>query len=258
MEAAFVKAFLSGRTRGNAMQSAIAAGYSSKGANVAAARLFHRATVQKAIAKHMQADDVTVERWLAEVRRIAFSDVRDVVTWDESGVQIKASAELSDDAARMVAEVTEETRTIPGGGRAGPTTERRLKVKLHDKLAALTLLGKALKVAGSTDPTTTGDVYTLTVVHIHESTTALERRMARLAARLGTGGLPGGDDSRGARAAPVRLELLGANGANGAHGPEVADVGRDGLERLGQKSDWRGMGPPPSRGGPEPPRGPGQ
>ena len=55
--------------------------------------------------------DVAVADVLNECRRLAFSDKRDVVEWDHDGLQVKPSAELSDDAARAISEIEDHATT---------------------------------------------------------------------------------------------------------------------------------------------------
>ena len=90
---------------------------------------------------------------LNEWRRLAFSDLRDVADWDESGVRVIPKAEPTDDAARSLDEIVEHRtrrittrRTKDGGEVETVTEERQVRVKLHDKIAALTALSKFLGI----------------------------------------------------------------------------------------------------------------
>lgn len=69
---------------------------------------------------------------LRELARIGFSDMRSFVEWSKKGVALKDSEALTEEQARCVAEVS-QTVTKDGG---------TVRFKLHDKVAALTLLGK--------------------------------------------------------------------------------------------------------------------
>ena len=84
------------------------------------------------MAKAAAANEVTQERIVKELARIAFGNKRAVMTWGPGGVSLRDSDELTDDEAAMVAEV-QETITQAGGS---------LKMKTHDKVKALELLGK--------------------------------------------------------------------------------------------------------------------
>lgn len=80
--------------------------------------------------KAADANEVTLERIVAELCKVAFGDPRQVMQWGPDGVKLKPSAELTDQDAGMVAEVS-ETISATGGS---------LKLKTHSKLEALKLL----------------------------------------------------------------------------------------------------------------------
>lgn len=85
---------------------------------------------QKAAAKN----EITVERVLREIARLAFSDLRDVINWDQGGATLHPACELSDDAAAAISEISETT--TPRGG--------TLRVKLHNKVESLEKLARFL------------------------------------------------------------------------------------------------------------------
>ncbi len=122
----------------NATQAAIRAGYSKTRADARGSKLLGQedvaAAVEAAMSRRAVRTAITADRILVELGRIAFADPRDCVTWGPNGVEVKSSDELSIDAARAVAEVS-ETRTKTGG-----TT----KIKLHDKIGALEKIGRHL------------------------------------------------------------------------------------------------------------------
>ena len=118
----------------NATQSAIRAGYAPGSAKVTASRLLTNANVREAIRgareRLSSSLDVDAERVILEYARIAFADPRDVLEWDAGGVTLKDSSELSEDAVRAVAEVSE--------------TAIGVRVKMHDKVRALDSLARHL------------------------------------------------------------------------------------------------------------------
>jgi phage terminase small subunit len=122
----------------NGTQAAIRAGYSTKTANRIASELLSKPDVIDAIAnaKAIRAErtEITADQIVKELARIAFADPRDVMSWGPDGVVLKDSNALTDDQARQVSEVS-ETTTGAGG---------TLKVKKHDKVKALELLGRHL------------------------------------------------------------------------------------------------------------------
>lgn len=122
----------------NASQAAIRAGYSAKNANVEGARLLANASIAAAVAEAQQArserTQITQDRVLKEYARLAFSDMRNLMAWDASGLSLKTSADLTEDVAACVAEVT-QTVTKEGGS---------MKLKVHDKKGALDSVAKHL------------------------------------------------------------------------------------------------------------------
>ncbi len=80
--------------------------------------------------KAAEANEVTMERIVAELCKVAFGDPRQVMQWGPDGVKLKPSTELTDQDAGMVAEVS-ETISATGGS---------LRLKTHSKLEALKLL----------------------------------------------------------------------------------------------------------------------
>src|SRR3954449_346560 len=122
----------------NATQAAIRAGYSAATANQIGARLLANVKVAAAIAEAQAArskrTEVTQDRVVLELARVAFGDLRRVMSWRPGGVRLRPSAELADEEAAIVAEVG-ETTTKEGGS---------LKLKTVDKLGALRLLGQHL------------------------------------------------------------------------------------------------------------------
>ena len=119
----------------NTTQAAIRAGYSAKTAraigceNLTKPRI--QAAIQKAMAVRSKRTEITADRVLKEYARIGLGDLREVVTWEGSKVTIKDSAELTDDAAAAIGEVSQKT-----------TGE--LTVKLHSKTTALDAMAKHL------------------------------------------------------------------------------------------------------------------
>jgi phage terminase small subunit len=78
--------------------------------------------------------EVTQERIVAELARIAFARSEDYFTWGSTGVEVKDSSTLSRDQLAAVAEVS-QTISASGGS---------IKVKLSDKQSALEKLGRIM------------------------------------------------------------------------------------------------------------------
>jgi phage terminase small subunit len=110
------------------------------------------AAIERAMAKRSARTEITQDRVLEELARIGFADMRKLLRWtgnlprmdeasaEESGeveitaanfVQLFDSDELDDDVAACVSEISQ-------------TKDGALKVKLHDKQAALVAIGRHL------------------------------------------------------------------------------------------------------------------
>lgn len=91
-----------------------------------------QARIQELRGKAAEANEVTIERIVAEVVKIAFANQRDLMRWGPNGVKLLDSEELTDEQAAAVSEVA-ETFSATGGS---------LKLKTHDKLGALRFLAE--------------------------------------------------------------------------------------------------------------------
>jgi phage terminase small subunit len=122
----------------NATEAAKRAGYAHRSAHTMGWDLLQKPEIAHAIRvaqeKRAQRTNITADRVLKELARIGFSDLRQVALWRPGSVELKASDELDDDAAAAVMEVSESI---------GPMGEKR-KIKLHNKLGALKLIGQHL------------------------------------------------------------------------------------------------------------------
>lgn len=123
----------------NATQAAIRAGYAPKGAKQQGDRLLTYvdvdAAVKKVLAERSKANQISQERILEELRRMAFVDSTRI-SWIEDGeVHFAETKDLSEDDRRAIAEISE---TISQNGK------KTISVKVHSKQKALELLGKHL------------------------------------------------------------------------------------------------------------------
>lgn len=122
----------------NATQAAIRAGYSQKTADRIGPQLIGKTWVREAIEaaqkRREKRTEITQDRVVQELARIAFGNSRSVMSWTASGMRLRNSDDLTEDEAAIVSEVR-ETTTKDGGSMA---------LKTHDKLKALELLGKHL------------------------------------------------------------------------------------------------------------------
>jgi phage terminase small subunit len=124
----------------NGKQAAIRAGYSPKTAEVQGSRLLGHPNVQAAVDAAMQTrsrrTEVTADRVVAELAKIAFADMRDF--WPTEGDTLDLSR-LDQDRTAAIEEVIIDEAIDSAG-----TLHRRIRVKLHDKLGALTRLARHL------------------------------------------------------------------------------------------------------------------
>lgn len=117
----------------NGTQAAIRAGYAVRGARTHAARMLANANVQKKIGE-LQAEraerlEITADRVLQEIARVAFVDPASIVQVDRQGrVRVTPTGELTEGQRRAIQSVSQ--------------TAAGLKVRLADKLRALELLAR--------------------------------------------------------------------------------------------------------------------
>ena len=118
----------------NATQAAIRAGYAAKNARITASQLLTKPNIQAATARgakrKLTKAEVKADHVLAQIRDIAFGDVRTLFNSDGS---LKPLHDLSDDAAALIASFEVD----------GVSTK---KVRIMDRLRALELLAKYLNL----------------------------------------------------------------------------------------------------------------
>ena len=136
-QAAFVQEYLCDL---NATQAAIRAGYSAKTAAVIGVENLRKpnidAAIQEAKQKRSERTEITADNVLAEIAKVAFSDVRRI--FDKDGGLVRIS-DLDDAAAACVAGCDLVTISKGEG-----EVEHVAKIKLADKLKALELAGRHL------------------------------------------------------------------------------------------------------------------
>lgn len=132
----------------NATQAAIRAGYSAKTAGQIGDELLKKPEIVAALQSAMQArsnrTEITQDRVIAELAKIGFADIRKAVRWGDgivvrnefgtpevvNDVALIGSEQIDDDTAAAIAEICQ--------------TAQGVKIKLHDKRAALIDIGKHL------------------------------------------------------------------------------------------------------------------
>jgi len=122
----------------NGTQAAIRAGYSKKTADVQAVRLLGKVKV-KNLVKELQQKvagklEITAERTIAEIARIAFGNVPSLFNQDGT---LKKFSELTSDQIALFSSIESDEKNI-GSKRTGITK----KIKVWDKTKALEMLAK--------------------------------------------------------------------------------------------------------------------
>lgn len=147
----------------NATAAAKRAGYSERTANEQGARLLANVSIQEAlhsaIEQRSKRTEITQDRVLEELAAIGFSKATDYATVRGPIVEITPTDQLTEDQKKVVASIEQ--------GNFG------IKLKLHDKVKALELLGKHLGMfdrVASADSIPTNNL----LEQIEASTKALE------------------------------------------------------------------------------------
>ena len=124
----------------NGTQAAIRAGYSPKTAQVQSAKLLSKGKVAAAVAQQTQARlekaDLTAERTLEEMRRLAFANVQDL--FDAAG-NLRPIHTLTREQAACIASLEVIVKNAAAGDGHQDIVH---KVKVWDKPRTLELLGK--------------------------------------------------------------------------------------------------------------------
>lgn len=132
----------------NATQAAIRAGYKAKWVTTNVTKLLENTSVQEYLQDRQKAlserTEITQDRVLKELAKIGFADIRKAVKWapnlgeqivgedvvQTNGVMLIDSEQLDDDTAAAVSEIAQ--------------TAQGVKIKFHDKRAALVDIGRHL------------------------------------------------------------------------------------------------------------------
>lgn len=117
----------------NAGKAAIRAGYSHEDLGRQLLMKSHiREKIEEELKKRQQEHLATVESIIKELSSVAFSDIFRLVDIDKGILRLKDKTQLKDIDTRAVASISYDGKT------------GTIKIKMHDKLKALELLGKHL------------------------------------------------------------------------------------------------------------------
>jgi len=157
----FVEAYLA---EPDGKKAAIAAGYSAKSGTKQGIRLLRHPKVAAAIAEGQkrvsERTGVTAEQVVAELARIGFARITDLVAW-RSNVREWAVEENKDGEEEVVVTITNQVQFVDSDklppelaaaiAEVTRSANGTIKIKMHDKVGALTKLGLHLGVFGRVD-----------------------------------------------------------------------------------------------------------
>lgn len=125
----------------NGAKSAIYAGYSEATARQQAHQLLQEPEIEEYLRilreEEAKKADISKEKWLSELKKIGFSDIRELYSTDGAIHNIN---QIDDETAGAISGVKSKEMFDGGGKKVGDIIE----VKMHDKLRALDTIGKHL------------------------------------------------------------------------------------------------------------------
>ena len=140
----------------NGTQAAIRAGYSQRSAKQLADSLLKKPhvadAVNAAILDRQDRTKITQDRVLEEMARIAFANMGDFITIDETGTPILDFSRANNVKLASVAQITQEVYMEGRGEDAVPV--KKTVFKLHDKGKHLEMLGRHLGLFARDNVTT--------------------------------------------------------------------------------------------------------
>ena len=132
----------------NGRAAAVRAGFAESAAKMAAHRLLAERRVQARLSRDLRrrldTAEVSAERVVAELARIAFADIGDFRRIEADGTAVVDLTRAPAASFAAVSEIVQDVYTEGRGDAARAV--RRTRFKLHDKLAARTKLGQHLKL----------------------------------------------------------------------------------------------------------------
>lgn len=133
----------------NATQAAIKAGYSKKTANREGSRLLSKADIRDQIDQEinrvLDGRRAELKRIVVdEYEKIARSDIKTLLEYDQDGVVVYPSGDVD---TSVISQVEIEQEILSSKGNKDITvSNKKIKIKLHDKNKALEGLGRYLKM----------------------------------------------------------------------------------------------------------------
>lgn len=132
----------------NAAHAAIRAGYSEHTAKEIGYQILKKEAVQeavtKAITQRSKRTQITQDKVLKELARIAFSDMDDFALVEDGKLTLIDSTARKSGRSKVIKKITQSESQ--SSGVEGSSSSMSQGLELHDKLKALELLGKHLKM----------------------------------------------------------------------------------------------------------------
>jgi phage terminase small subunit len=158
----FVEAYL---IDPNATKAAIAAGYSARTAAEQGSRLLRHPVVAAELARRRtqvaEATGITAAAVITELARVGFAKITDLVSWRSNVREMGEVDDKDGEAPELILTITNQVEFVdsdklaPAVAAAIAEVSRSangtIKIKMHDKLGALTKLGLHLGVFGRVD-----------------------------------------------------------------------------------------------------------
>jgi phage terminase small subunit len=187
-QAKFVEFYVS---TGNATESAKLAGYKEKTAYSMGGRLLKNVEVAKQINKRrgelegklQKRTEITREKLLDELAFVAFSDLKNLMTWDNEKAQFVESAEIEVSVSRALKKIKSREFTKYEKGGSPLSSTLTLEVENYDKLRAIEMIAKLLGYWVDKNEHTGKDGQPIAVTPVDEK--ALTAKVMELMARTG-------------------------------------------------------------------------
>ena len=131
----------------NATQAAIRAGYSAASAKVTGYKLMLdpriQAVIERRKAERVERTRISIDRVVKELAKASFASIRHFISVDADGQPVIDLSYTDDDNLDALSEISTETviESTGSGDERTANKVRKSKIKLHDKIRSLQLLG---------------------------------------------------------------------------------------------------------------------
>ena len=155
----------------NATNASRRAGYSKKTANRIGSENLSKPLIQEYIQKNMnkraEKIEITADRVLQEIAKMAYCNMEDYLTFNDDGTAFVDFSAMNRDKAAAIQEVTIDTyfdTSLADKENKKGRTVKKIKFKLADKKGSLDLLGRHLKLFGDQEKGDSGNTYITNII----------------------------------------------------------------------------------------------